>query len=79
MTNRKKDRRTHLFTLRLWLEPLDGFRAEIRGEARNCASGERRYFRSGAALEGFLVETLSKAETIPEHVLLHAEWFTAPR
>ena len=36
---------TVLFTLRLWQEPLDESRTEWRGEIKNLASGEARYFR----------------------------------
>ncbi len=34
-----------LFTLRLWREELDSQRSEWRGEVKNLATGEVRYFR----------------------------------
>lgn len=36
---------TVLFTLRLWLESLDDQQSEWRGEVKNIATGEVRYFR----------------------------------
>jgi hypothetical protein len=34
-----------IFTLRLWQEPVDDEVFEWRGEVKNTASGETRYFR----------------------------------
>ncbi len=34
-----------ILTLRLWYEPLDDNRSEWRGEVKQLASGEVRYFR----------------------------------
>lgn len=36
---------TVLITLRLWAEPLDNHHHEWRGEIKNVATGEVRYFR----------------------------------
>jgi hypothetical protein len=36
---------TVLFTLRLWVEPLDETRDEWRGAVKNLTTGEVRYFR----------------------------------
>ncbi len=36
---------SELFTLRLWNEPLGRGQSEWRGEIKNLASGETRYFR----------------------------------
>jgi hypothetical protein len=47
-------RPTHLFTLRLWREPLDGGEVEWRAEVRHVATGERVYFRDWGALTGYL-------------------------
>jgi hypothetical protein len=35
----------NIFTLRLWHEPLSTERGEWRGEVKNIATGEVRYFR----------------------------------
>lgn len=42
--------RLHLFTVRLWQEVVEGKRWEWRGEIKNTASGELRYFRDFHAL-----------------------------
>ena len=44
---------THVFILRLWLEPreIEGAEPEWRGVIEHVVSGERRYFRN---LEGML-------------------------
>jgi hypothetical protein len=46
--------RSHLFTVRLWLEPLGEGQAEWRGQVRHVPSGEARYFRDWEALQAFL-------------------------
>jgi hypothetical protein len=40
----------HYFTLRLWLEVIEGEQVEWRGELRNTSTGEIRYFRQGPML-----------------------------
>jgi heme-degrading monooxygenase HmoA len=42
--------RTHLFTVRVWLEELGAGQAEWRGEVQHVVSGETRYFRDWPAL-----------------------------
>jgi len=74
MRNDRQVRRTCLFVVRLWLEPLDDSRTEIRGEVRHISSGERRYVRTRAALEAFFIEKLSEGDRAG--LLFHAEWFT---
>ncbi len=39
-----------LFTLRLWQEQLDAERSEWRGEIKNLATAETRYFRTWAEI-----------------------------
>ena len=51
-------RDTHLFTVRLWLEPLGDGRAEWRGKVQHASSGEARYFRGWPALQAFLENRL---------------------
>jgi hypothetical protein len=46
--------RSHLFTVRLWREPLGDGRAEWRVRVQHVLSGERRYFRDWPALERYL-------------------------
>jgi chemotaxis methyl-accepting protein methylase len=50
--------RSHLFTLRVWAEAMDGGRAEWRGKVQHVTSGETRYFRDWASLVAFLEEIL---------------------
>ena len=46
--------RTHLFTVRLWLEDLGEGQTEWRGEVRYVVSDERRYFRDWPTLIALL-------------------------
>ena len=46
--------RSHLFTVRLWLEPLGNGQTEWRGKVQHVPSGEARYFRDWQALQAFL-------------------------
>jgi hypothetical protein len=52
--------RTHLFTVRLWLEDLGEGQTEWRGEVHEVLSGERRYFRDWPTLVAFLQAMLPK-------------------
>lgn len=60
--------RSHLFTVRLWREPLGDGRFEWRGRVQHVLSGERRYFRDWLALERYLEEKLQEldAEETPK-------------
>lgn len=53
---------SHLFTVRLWREPLSGGRAEWRARVQHVLSGERRYFREWSALERYLWEKLQELD-----------------
>ena len=50
--------RLHLFTLRVWLEPLDQAASEWRGEVKNTSTGEVRYFRNTRTLYDSLLVLL---------------------
>ncbi|MCL4861748.1 MAG: hypothetical protein KJZ93_20185 [Caldilineaceae bacterium] len=54
--------RTHLFTLRLWIEPVAADQAEIRGRVQHVLSGEALYFRAWPALLAFVEEKLAELE-----------------
>jgi hypothetical protein len=56
------ERRTHLFTLRLWIEPVTAERSEIRGRVQYVLSGEARYFRTWPELLAFVEELLAELE-----------------
>jgi hypothetical protein len=46
--------RSHLFTVRLWLEPLGNGQTEWRGKVQYVPSGEAQYIRDWSALQAFL-------------------------
>jgi len=52
--------RTHLFTVRLWLEELGEGQREWRGEVHYVVSGEVRYFRDWPTLIALLQAMLPK-------------------
>jgi len=59
MDDEQHPHRTHLFTVRLWLETLGGGQAEWRGQVRHVGTGETVYFREWPGLLDFLQTTLS--------------------
>jgi hypothetical protein len=52
--------RTHLFTVRVWLEDLGAGQTEWRGEVQYVVSGEMRYFRDWPTLVALLQAMLPK-------------------
>ena len=42
--------RSHLFTVRLWLEPLGDGQTELHGKVQHVPSGEACYFRERQTL-----------------------------
>jgi hypothetical protein len=54
--------RSHLFTVKVWREPLGEGRWEMRYHAQHVLSGETRMFRDGALLIAFLQTKLDEAE-----------------
>lgn len=56
---------THLFAVRIWLEPLGEERAEWRGKVEYVLTGEWRYFRDWPSLIAHLKAMLS-ADRTPE-------------
>ncbi len=53
--------RSHLFTVRLWLEELGAGQTEWRGKLQSVTSGEVRYFRAWSALIDHLIAMLPDA------------------
>jgi hypothetical protein len=53
---------SHLFTLRIWSEPLSKDLVEWRGRVEHVSSGETFYFRDWSSLVTLLLAILSKAE-----------------
>lgn len=54
--------RSHLFTVRLWLEPFGDDQSEVRMVVQHVLSGERRYFRDWGRLRAYLQEKLVESE-----------------
>ena len=46
---------SHLFTLRLWIEPGMSHRDEVRFKVQHVLSGEVRYFREWSSLLEFML------------------------
>lgn len=44
---------SHMFTVRLWCEALGNGQSEWRGEVRDVATGQQRFFREWDGMVGF--------------------------
>ena len=53
--------RSHLFTLRLWLEELGSGQTDWRGKVQHVNSGEARYFRDWPTLQAFVEGLLRRS------------------
>jgi hypothetical protein len=62
--------RSHLFTLRLWIEPGDHHHVAIRFRVQDLQSGEVRYFSSWPALVAYLDAVFKGGEDDA----LHRHW-----
>ena len=54
--------RSHLFTVRLWLEPLGEGKTEWRGKVQHVPSGEAKYVRDWATLKAFFDSMLQTSD-----------------
>jgi hypothetical protein len=54
MSAKQPHPRTHLFTVRLWVEPLGEGEEELRMQVRHLLSGETHYFREWSEVVAFL-------------------------
>jgi hypothetical protein len=54
--------RTHLFTVRLWVEPFADDQYEVRMQVKHVLGGETRYFRAWPDVETFLLAKLQELE-----------------
>ena len=57
--------RSHLFTVRLWVEELGNGKSEWRGKVQHVTSGEVRYFREWTTLIAFLLMPLPEPSPGP--------------
>ncbi len=53
--------RTHLFTIRVWIEPFGCGQGEVRLRVTHVLSGETRYFRTWPDVVSFLLARLQAA------------------
>jgi hypothetical protein len=60
MVLRPNNKQSRLFTVRVWVEELDGGHAEWRGKVQLVPSGETLYFRDWEAMEAFLMSSLEE-------------------
>lgn len=54
--------RSHLFTVRVWEEPVSEDRTEWRGKVQLTTNGDARYFRQWDALLALLPAMLAEAQ-----------------
>ncbi len=64
MDKAQRPARTHLFTVRVWLEDLGEGQTEWRGEVHEVVSGERRYFRDWPTLVTLLQAMLPQTGSV---------------
>jgi hypothetical protein len=62
----KQEPKSHLFTVRVWLEAGDDGQTEWRGKLRHVPSEEIRHFRSWAALIPLMMDMLRRHTPPPE-------------
>ncbi len=63
MTSDQQHRRSHLFSVRLWVEPMRDGETEIRGRVHHVLSGDVRYFRTMSALSTFMLAKVQDIES----------------
>ncbi len=68
MDKTEHQQRTHLFTVRVWLEQLGRGQAEWRGEVQYVVSGEMRYFRNWPTLVALLQTMLPKTDPVWQQI-----------
>lgn len=54
--------RTHLFLVRLWVEPFANDQCEVRMQVKHVLNGETRYFRTWPDVVEFLLAKLQGLE-----------------
>ncbi|MCL4860225.1 MAG: hypothetical protein KJZ93_12495 [Caldilineaceae bacterium] len=54
--------RTHLFTVRLWVERYGDDQREVRMQVRHVLSGETRYFRAWSEVVAFLLAKMQSVD-----------------
>ena len=58
MMQHQNEKRSQLFTLRVWSEETSEGHTEWRGRIQHVVGGETRYFHDWEAMMAFLLETL---------------------
>jgi hypothetical protein len=54
--------RSHLFTVRLWVEELGHGQGEVRMQVKHILSGETRFFREWSLLVAYMTVKLQEVE-----------------
>jgi hypothetical protein len=54
--------RTHLFTVRLWVELFGDDQREVRMQVRHVLSGETRYFRTWSDVAAFVLAKMQAVD-----------------
>lgn len=62
MITERQHRRTHLFTVRLWVESTEQDRTEVRGQVQRVLGGDLCYFRTWQELIDFFEDSLREVE-----------------
>jgi len=65
--NADQSYRSHLFTLRLWVEPSAAHPEQMRFRVHHVPSGEVRYFRDWSALTQFVLAIVGASDGDPPH------------
>jgi hypothetical protein len=66
--------RTHLFTVRLWVEPFADDRREVRMQVRHILSGETRYFRTWPDVVAFLLAQMQILDAENRTAVPSSQW-----
>ena len=56
---------SHLFTMRIWSEPIGSGKSEWRGRVQHISSGETAYFRHWENLIRYIDDQLSQPDDNP--------------
>jgi hypothetical protein len=67
MAMRPNEKRSQLFTIRVWPEEIAPGTSEWRGKIQRVASGETLYFHDWDTMLAFLLDTLDARRPEPTH------------
>jgi hypothetical protein len=64
MMSDQQYRRSHLFSVRLWVEHISDGATEIRGRVQHVLSGDVHYFRTLSALSAFMLAKVQEVRSV---------------